>query len=86
MKKEFKVIIGESVSEVRVLVDNQPIGLIQEIKFHAATEQVPQVEIVFPDLRKISADAAKKVSEQIAKLSGLPQVKVTLVKVEFPTT
>ena len=86
MKKELKFIIGETAGDVHVLVNNQPVGFIQEVKFCVGTESNPQVEFVFPDLRPYSEDAARKVADQIGLLAGLPHVKVSLQKVEFPKT
>jgi hypothetical protein len=82
MSKEFKVIIGKTAGETYVMVDNQPIGYIQEIKFSVGVDKSPEVEIVFPDLRPFSVEAAKTVADQIALLTGLPQVKVKLQKVD----
>lgn len=84
MKKELKLIVGETTGEVHVWVNNQPVGFIQEVKFHVGIQSNPEVEIVFPDLRPYSEDTARNVADQIGLLAGLPQVKVTLQKVEFP--
>lgn len=81
--KEFKIIVGKDAATTQVFVDNRQVNMIQDIKFHVGINSVPTVEIVFPDLRPFSADAAKKVSAQVQLLQDLPQVKITLAKVDF---
>jgi len=81
--KEFKIIVGADAANTHIYVDNQPIGMVRDIKFHVGVGTTPAVEIVFPDLRAFSNSAAKKVSDQVELLKDLPQVKVTLAKVEF---
>jgi hypothetical protein len=81
--KELKVVIGENAASTHVYVDNKPVGMIQDIKVHVGVDTPPTVEIVFPDLRPFSPDAAKKVAAQVQLVQGLPQVKVSLAKVEM---
>jgi hypothetical protein len=81
--KKLQVIIGTTAQDTYVMVDNQPIGMIQEIKFSASADHAPQIELIFPDLRPFSASAANKIADQIGLLADLPQVKVSLQKVEF---
>jgi hypothetical protein len=51
MAHELKVILGDTARNTIVYIDNQPIGLIQDIKFHASVNSpIPELEIVFPDL------------------------------------
>jgi len=90
MKHELKVILGDSTANTLVLVDNQPIGLIQEIKIHAGVHQhSPEVEIVFPNLRPF-ASSNKSIVDELEKtlklLAELPQVKVTLQEIKFDET
>lgn len=82
--KEFKVIVGADAVNTHIYVDDEPIGLIQDIKFHVGVSASPLVEIVFPDLRPFNSAAAQKVADQVELLKDLPQVKVTLAKIEFP--
>ena len=87
MKHELKVILGETTSDTHVLVDNQPIGLIQELKMSVAVgNPAPQIEIVFPNLEPFTQTNKELVDtfhKQIALLKELPQVKVTLQDLNF---
>jgi hypothetical protein len=82
--KQLQIIIGATQHDTRVLLDNQPIGMLQKVRFGVSVSSAPQLELVFPDLRPWSSETAKKVAEQIELLDGIPQVKVILQKVEFP--
>ncbi len=87
MKHELKVILGPTTHDTLVLVDNQPIGLIQDIKFHASVDSVtPEIEIVFPNLmpfRATNETMVKNLEEHLELLKELPHVKVTLKDIEF---
>lgn len=89
MKHELKVILGPTTHETLVLVDNQPIGLIQDIKFRASVESlIPEIEIVFPNLMPFKATNEVMVTElerTIELLKELPHVKVTIKDIEFET-
>jgi hypothetical protein len=82
MKHELKVILGDSTANTIVLVDNNPIGLIQEISFKASVEhQAPEIEIVFPNLHLFASTNKELVNQleaQVQLLKELPQVKVTI--------
>lgn len=83
--KELKVILGEKTSDTHILVDNQAIGYIQELKIHVeVNSSAPQIEIIFPDFRQISLALADKVAEQVNLLKDLPHVKVVLKKFDSP--
>lgn len=87
MKHELKVILGESAANTFVLVDNQPIGLIQDIKIHVGVNSTqPEVEIVFPNLLPFAQTNKSMVDileHQLKLLKELPQVKVTLQDIKF---
>ena len=87
MKHELKVIMGETTSDTHVFVDNQPIGLIQELKMSVAVgNHAPTVEIVFPNLapfEQTNKQLVETFHKQIELLKELPQVKVTLQDLNF---
>jgi hypothetical protein len=82
--KQLIIMVGETTADTVIYVEGQPIGWVQEVKLHVAVDSSPTVEVVFPDLRKFSGDAATKVAEQVALFEGMPNVKITLKPVEFP--
>lgn len=93
MKHELKVILGPTAHETLVLVDNEPIGLIQDIKFHVGVNHtVPDIEIVFPNLLGPGVDAdyaqnsvmVRQLKKTLELLKDLPHVKVTLQDLQFP--
>lgn len=88
MAKELKIVMaGPSSSDTQVYLDGDRVGLIQEIRFYASTENLsPKVEIVFPNLFswEVSAtyyktsDLPSQLASTIASLSEVPNVKITL--------
>ena len=88
MKHELKVILGATSAETLVLIDDQPIGLIQDIKFHVSVENpTPQIEIVFPNLmpfRNTNRQMVEQLELHLEELKKLPHVKVTLEDLKFP--
>ncbi len=92
MSHELKIISsGNTTTHVKVLLDDKPIGLIQDVKFHASAEDFTdlQMELVFPDFitlereRGLGGQFLDQLRENIDKLSQLPYVKITLKKLEF---
>jgi hypothetical protein len=69
MEHEFKIIMkvheGQpaKTSNVMVYLDNQPVGLIQNIKFEANSESLmPTLELTFPNLESDKVDQSYKKS------------------------
>jgi hypothetical protein len=87
MDKELKIIVGPTTGTTKVFVGDRQIGLIQDIRFHASVDYLlPQVEIVFPDLFSIQdydSYLLKDLKENMDLLKELPNIKVTLEKLEF---
>lgn len=81
--KELKLVIGENSASTHVYVDDKPVSMIQDLKIHVGVETSPTVEIIFPDLRPYSREGARKVGAQVKLLQDLPQVKISLAKVDF---
>jgi len=82
MKHELKVILGDSAANTIVLVDNQQIGLIHEIRFKASVEtHTPEIEIIFPNLRPFATtnkELVEHFERQLLLLKELPHVKVKI--------
>lgn len=87
MDEELKIVVGPTTATTKVFVGERQIGLIQDIRFHASVDYLrPQIEIVFPDLFSIhgvDSPLVKSLQESIDLLKELPNVKVTLEKLEF---
>lgn len=87
MKHELKIIWGDSSANTIVLVDNKPIGLIQEIRCHVSVNTpIPEIEITFPNLQPFAQTNKSMVDmleQQLELLKELPQVKVTLQDIKF---
>ncbi len=81
MVGELKIIVGETSQSTHVLLDNQPVSWIQDIKIHAnAEDSSVSVEITFPDLTYLPNG---KISQEIANQSDLlrafsPHVSIIL--------
>lgn len=82
---------GEFNSMVKVYVNDKQVGLIQDIKFHAsASEHIPTVELVFPNLFALdksqlgNGDLVQSLQATLDLLKEMPHVKVTLMDLEFP--
>jgi hypothetical protein len=92
MRHQLKIIMsGEFNSMVKVYIDDKQVGLIQDIKFHAsANEHAPHVEIVFPNLFALDKsqfgndDLLQSLQSTLDLLKEMPNVKVTLLDLEFP--
>ena len=82
--KELKIIIGENAASTHVYVDNKPVGMIQDIIIHVGVNTPPNVEIVFPDLRSYGSGIAEKVNTQVELVHDLPQVKISMAKIDMP--
>jgi hypothetical protein len=93
MEHEFKIIMklkeGElsPTSSVIVYLDNQPVGLIQNIKFEADTDSpIPKLEITFPNLESDKIDQSYRKSSNLLDtlkyyrelFSKLPSVTVLM--------
>lgn len=83
---------GKFNSMVKVYVDEQQIGLIQDVKFHAsAHENFPEVEIVFPNLFDSQVDQKSVKSgglldmlkKNLELFKEIPHVKVTLASLDW---
>jgi hypothetical protein len=85
MKRELKIITGPTVHDTRVLVDDEPIGLIQDIKFEANVEHTtPLIQITFPDFRQhreTNASMAKTLDHYLDMLKEFPYVQVVLRRI-----
>ena len=94
MDHEFKIIVklkeGElsPTSSVTVYLDNQPVGLIQNLKFEADTDSdVPKLEITFPNLESDKIDQSFKEKSNLldtlkfykGMFSRLPSVTVLMM-------
>ena len=87
MAKELKIVIGTNIHETLVYLNDEPIGLIQDIKIHANCGQpYPTVEIVFPNLFDLEIDPTyyhhspllKQLAQHLWDLSDVPNLKITL--------
>jgi hypothetical protein len=79
MNSELKIIINENIHNVKVLLDDQPIGMIQEIKFRADVDgDIVTLELVFPDLTGYSTPLSAQLTETLIKLRSIPWVQVSL--------
>lgn len=82
--KQLIIMVGETTADTLIYVDGQPVGWVQEVKLHVSVDAKPEVEIIFPDLRKFRLNSAARVAESVALLEGMPHVKATLKEPEFP--
>lgn len=82
MKHELKIITGPTVHDTRVLIDDEPIGLIQKVVFKASVgHTAPIIQITFPDFRpheKTNGVFAKQLEATLEKLKEFPHVQVIL--------
>lgn len=87
MQPELKIVMsGPSSDKIIVYVDGQPIGLIQDIKFHASVNDSPTVEIIFPNLfpfKSSNKSTVDQLEQQMDLLKKVPNVKVTLQNLKF---
>lgn len=93
MEHELKIIMGSTPMQTIVMIDNQPIGLIQDIKFHVGVDSAEsEIEIVFPDffsgdldpLYVATSPFIKELQHTLEILKEMPHVKVRLEKLQFP--
>lgn len=82
MKHELKVIMGDSAHNTRVLLDDEPVGLVQEVSFHAkAGEDGTKIILVFPrpsDLGEETNPLVKELKKNLEILKDMPHVGVIL--------
>jgi hypothetical protein len=82
MKHELKVILGATPHQTLVLIDDEPVGLIQEIKFHVkAGGTDTDIEIVFPNFlehKETNKVFATQLEQTLELLKELPHVRVLL--------
>lgn len=87
MTKELKIVVGPNSYKTMVYLNDEPIGLIQDIKIHVScNDPFPQVEIVFPNLFALdigqnyyqSSPLPKQLAQKLWDLSEVPNLKVTL--------
>lgn len=90
MKPELKILLGATISDTKILVDDQPVGLIQSITVRASLNSAqPDVEVVFPDLFDPSLahaqnqQARDSLQRSLSMLSPFSYVKVRLEKLVF---
>jgi len=88
MSYELKIIVGSTTVDTKVYIDERPIGLIQDIKFHAnASNSTTELELVFPNLipfKNTNKQTVEHLELILDLLKNLPHVKVALQDVEFP--
>ena len=87
MGHELKIIVGETNANTIVLLNNQQLGLIQDIKVNVSVDSPsPEVEITFPNIFSF-ADTNKELVEllknQLDLLKSVPNVKVNLKALDF---
>lgn len=81
MKHELKVIMGDASHNTRVLLDDEPIGLVQEISFHAkASETGTKVVLVFPRPEDLphNSPLVNDLKKTLETLKEMPHVGVIL--------
>jgi hypothetical protein len=102
MKHELKIIMSYEtegidcdedyiVHKTVISLDNKPIGAVQDIKFHASTEQIiPSIEITFPDLFSEDIDSSyqqtalpRELKKTLDILKNMSNVKVILSKLDW---
>lgn len=92
MTHELKIILGPTAHKTLVMIDDRPIGLIQDIKFHVGIDSVvPEIEIVFPNLFSDQIDQnyknnsvmVRELKNSLDLLKTMPHVKVTLQELDF---
>ena len=77
MEHEFKIILGATIMDTKVLIDNEPVGWIQEIKIHASVDQVsPEIEVVFPDVSQWPEGHSKQ-QKSLEVFKDFPNVKIS---------
>jgi len=80
---ELKIIIGATPSDCNIYIDDEQIGIIQNIKVELnVADLFPKIEITFPDLfdekHSTLEDLTKKLACTIEKLKDIPNVTVKL--------
>jgi hypothetical protein len=87
MAHELKVILGDLTSNTVIYINNEPINLIQDIKFHVGiNDATPQLEIVFPNLmpfRATNSFVVEMLEQQIDQLKQIPNIKISLESIKF---
>lgn len=76
MKHELKIILGETPASTKIFVDDQIIGLIQEIKINVNVKN-SEIEIVFPDLGTHTSTFTKDLEKYKEIFKEMPYVKIT---------
>jgi len=72
--KQLKVVIGESVSDTKILIDDEPLGWVQDIRIHVSVDKLePEIEITFPQYNEWPI---KDVEQNVARLADFPNVKI----------
>jgi hypothetical protein len=92
MAHELKIIVGDSLADTKVFIDDKKIGMIQDIKLHIGVDTVlPEVEIVFPNLFQTNIDptfyrtstASADLMQTLEILKEMPHVRATLKDLDF---
>lgn len=82
MKHELKVIMGDTSHNTQVLIDDVPVGLVQEVSFHAkAGETGTKIVLIFPkpeDLGRDDSPLVKDLKKTLEILKDMPHVGVIL--------
>lgn len=82
MKHELKIILGATPAQTLVLIDDEPVGLIQEIKFHVKVDSDDtDIEIVFPNFLKhkdTNSTFATQLEHTLELLKEFPHIRVLL--------
>lgn len=82
---EFKIITGGTSLSTKIFVDDEQIGLIQDINFSAsACEQRSFVYITFPSFSDIpeNLEIIKKLNEYVKKLEQFDFVQIRYMKIK----
>lgn len=74
MKSQLKIILGETIADTKVLVNDAQIEYVESIKINIDIEHnLPDVEIVFPPL---GSKLEEQIISNISLLKEFPHVKV----------
>ncbi len=99
MKHELKITVEFEVNGskthscplIRVFVDENVIGCIQDLKLHASAQEfIPEIEFSFLDLEKFDfgddepSTFVPKIKNHIALLSQVPYIKINMIDPNIP--
>ena len=81
---QLKIIMGSSPTNTLVYIDDEPVGLIQNIKVEVSVDNpFPNIEITFPNLfdkhyQSINGGLTKDLAYHIERLEKIPGVTIKL--------